>query len=69
MELSPGVEQDVLFIALPSILVLAVAVKGELFYNLSLDDVRMMLVDELRPKQESDFEDEIDEEEIYEENK
>ena len=29
----------------------------------------MMLVDELRPKQESDFEDEIDEEEIYEENK
>jgi diadenylate cyclase len=48
---------------------LSVAVKGELFYNLSLDDVRMMLVDELRPKQESDFEDEIDEEEIYEENK
>ena len=29
----------------------------------------MMLVDELRPKKESDFEDEIDEEEIYEENK
>ena len=48
---------------------LSVAVKGELFYNLSLDDVRMMLVDELRPKQESDFEDEIEEEEIYEENK
>jgi len=48
---------------------LSVAVKGEIFYNLSLDDVRMMLVDELRPKQESDFEDEIDEEEIYEENK
>ena len=48
---------------------LSVAVKGELFYNLSLDDVRMMLVDELRPKKESDFEDEIDEEEIYEENK
>ena len=48
---------------------LSVAVKGELFYNLSLDDVRMMLVDELRPKQESDFDDEIDEEEIYEENK
>ena len=47
---------------------LSVAVKGELFYNLSLDDVRMMLVDELRPKQESDFDDEIDEEEIYEEN-
>lgn len=48
---------------------LSVAVKGELFYNLSLDDVRMMLVDELRPKKESDFDDEIDEEEIYEENK
>ena len=48
---------------------LSVAVKGELFYNLSLDDVRMMLVDELRPKKESDFEDVIDEEEIYEENK
>jgi len=48
---------------------LSIAVKGDIFYNLSLDDVRMMLVDELRPKQESDFEDEIDEEEIYEENK
>jgi len=30
----------------------------------------MMLIDELRPKQDSEFdEDEIDEEEIYEENK
>ena len=48
---------------------LSIAVKGELFYNLSLDDVRMMLVDELRPKKESEVEDEIDEEEIYEENK
>ena len=48
---------------------LSVAVKGELFYNLSLDDVRMMLIDELRPKQESDFEDDMNEEEIYEENK
>ncbi len=47
---------------------ISIAVKGELFYNLSLDDVRMMLIDELRPKQDSDFEDEIDEEEIYEEN-
>ena len=35
-----------------------------------LDDVRMMLIDELRPKQDIDLdEDEIDEEEIYEENK
>ena len=48
---------------------LSIAVKGELYHNLSLDDVRMMLVDELRPKKESDFDDEIDEEEIYEENK
>mgnify|MGYP003318283299 CR=1 FL=1 len=48
---------------------LSVAVKGELYYNLSIDDVRMMLVDELRPKKESDFDNEIDEEEIYEENK
>ena len=48
---------------------LSVAVKGELFYNLSLDDVRMMLIDELRPKQEYDFEDDVNEEEIYEENK
>lgn len=48
---------------------LSIAIKGELFYNLSLDDVRMMLVDELRPKKELDIGDEIDEEEIYEENK
>ncbi len=48
---------------------LSIAVKGELFYNLSIDDVRMMLIDELRPKQEVDFEDEVNEEEIYEENK
>lgn len=48
---------------------LSVALKGELFYNLSIDDVRMTLIDELRPKQELDFDEEIDEEEIYEENK
>lgn len=47
---------------------ISIAVKGELFYNLSLDDVRMMLIDELRPKQDNDFEDEIDEEDAYEEN-
>ena len=41
-----------------------------MLYNLTLDDVRMMLIDELRPKQDVDLdEDEIDEEEIYEENK
>ncbi|MDD4036408.1 MAG: diadenylate cyclase CdaA [Bacilli bacterium] len=31
---------------------LSVAVKGELNYNLSLEDVRMLLMEELRPKQE-----------------
>ena len=46
----------------------SIAVKGELFYNLSIDDVRMMLIDELRPKQEEDYLDELDEEDIYEEN-
>lgn len=48
----------------------SIALKGELLYNLTLDDVRMILIDELRPKQDADLdEDEIDEEEIYEENK
>ena len=42
---------------------LSVGVKGELFYNISLDDVRMMLIDELRPKQDEDYIDEIDKEE------
>ena len=48
---------------------LSIAIKGELFYNLSLDDVRMMLIDELRPRKEVNIGDEIEEEEIYEENK
>ncbi|MEG0995213.1 MAG: diadenylate cyclase CdaA [Bacilli bacterium] len=47
---------------------ISIAVKGELFYNLSLDDVRMMLIDELRPKQDSDFKEEIDEEDVNEED-
>jgi diadenylate cyclase len=42
---------------------LSIAVKGELNYNLSLDDVRMMLIDELRPKQDLDFEETIEEKE------
>ena len=42
---------------------LSVGVKGELFYNISLDDVRMMLIDELRPKQDEDYMDEEDKEE------
>ena len=46
---------------------ISIALKGEMLYNLTIDDVRMLLIDELRPKQEieEDFE-EIDEEEIYE---
>jgi diadenylate cyclase len=49
----------------------SIALKGEMLYNLTIDDVRMMLIDELRPKQEVDFEDEeeIKEEEIYEEDR
>lgn len=48
----------------------SIALKGEMLYNLTLDDVRMMLIDELRPKHDVDLdEEEIDEEEIYEENK
>ena len=48
---------------------LSVAVKGELYYNLSIDDVRIMLIDELRPKKDLYLdEEEIDEEEIYEED-
>ncbi len=48
----------------------SIAMKGEMLYNLTLDDVRMILIDELRPKQDIDLdEEEIDEEEIYEENK
>ena len=40
-----------------------------MFYNLSIDDVRIMLIDELRQKQDIEFDDEeLDEDEIYEEN-
>jgi len=51
---------------------MSIAVKGELYYNLTIDDVRMMLIDELRPKKESledDYDEEFEEEEeIYEED-
>ena len=40
----------------------SIAIKGELYYNLSIDDARILLIDELRPKQEN-FEEEFDEEE------
>lgn len=49
----------------------SIALKGELLYNLSLDDVRMMLIDELKPKQDLDYDEdeEINEEELYEKDK
>ena len=49
----------------------SIALKGEMLYNLTIDDVRMMLIDELKPKQDIDFDDEeeIKEEEIYEEDR
>ena len=48
----------------------SIALKGEMLYNLTLDDVRMMLIDELRPKQDIEYnEEEIDEDEIYEEDR
>ena len=46
----------------------SIAVKGELFYNLSLDDTRMMLIDELRPKTVDTELENSDEEDIYEED-
>lgn len=45
----------------------SIAVKGELFYNLSLDDTRMMLIDELRPKQD-EFEEASEDDEYEEDN-
>ena len=45
----------------------SIAVKGEMFYNLSIDEARMMLIDELRPKS-VETETTIDEEDIYEED-
>ena len=50
----------------------SIALKGEMLYNLTLDDVRMLLIDELRPKQDDDVEDEdeeVVEEEIYEKDR
>lgn len=49
----------------------SIALKGEMLYNLTLDDVRMMLIDELKPKQEIDYDEDeaISEEEIYEEDR
>ena len=47
----------------------SIALKGEILYNLTLDDVRMMLIDELKPKQDTEDDIEIIEEKIYEEDR
>lgn len=49
----------------------SIALKGEMLYNLTLDDVRMMLIDELRPKQDLDYTEdaEVNEDDIYEESR
>lgn len=44
---------------------ISIAVKGELYYNLTIDDARILLIDELKPKQD-DFE-EFNEEDTYNE--
>ena len=47
----------------------SIALKGELLYNLTIDDTRMLLIDELRPKQNVEYnEEEVEEEDKYEEN-
>lgn len=51
----------------------SIALKGEMLYNLTLDDVRMLLIDELKPKQDADADgdedEEVVEEEIYEKDR
>lgn len=44
----------------------SIAIKGELYYNITIDDARILLIDELRPKAD-DFEEEYNEEDIYNE--
>jgi len=46
---------------------ISIAMDSELHYNLSLDDARMMLLEELRPKKEIIIEDEEEEEETIDE--
>ena len=46
---------------------MSISVKGELFYNLTIDDVRMMLIDELRPKTDVEEAEILEnEEDVYE---
>ena len=46
----------------------SIALKGELLYNLTLDDVRMMLIDELKPKQDDEYSEDVSGDDNYEEN-
>jgi len=46
----------------------SIALKGEMLYNLTLDDVRMMLIDELKPKQDEEYDEDVSGEANYEEN-
>lgn len=48
---------------------ISIALKGEMLYNLTLDDVKMMLIDELKPKQEIEYDEEVNEEDEYEEDR
>ena len=45
----------------------SIALKGEMLYNLTLDDVRMMLIDELKPKQDIEYDEDENEDDAYEE--
>ena len=47
---------------------LSIAMNGELNYNLTADEIKLILLEELRPKKSILMEDEIDEEDVYEEN-
>ena len=47
---------------------ISIALKGELLYNLTLDDVRMLLIDELKPKQDIEIEEEVEEDDKDEES-
>ena len=47
---------------------LSIAVDSHLHYNLEPDQFRMMLIDELKPKTDTTYEEELEEEEIYEED-
>ena len=43
---------------------ISIALNGNLNYNLSLDDARMMLIEELKPKSETLLDDELEDEEL-----